>query len=298
MKSFLQRPFPSFVFSKTSYRVVLMPAVLVFATLFLLKPFGLHLEPMAKRAQIALAYGACTLLVTMVFILLMPRFFPKLFDQRRWTVGREILYLCVLVSVIAIMNVQVTMWLQNTSFNIGLLWVMTGYTFLIAIIPITASVIIKQQVLLRRFAAEAEAVNRMMQHPIEVEQVEAPTAAAFPQQNILIQGDNQDEILEMNPGDWVAAEANDNYCQIYFLKEGLVQSKLFRTTLKKLENHLEKEPGLYRCHKSFLVNLQQVNKLSGNAQGYRLHMKNTDLQIPVSRSLNASLKEKLTHLPF
>jgi len=87
--------------------------------------------------------------------------------------------------------------------------------------------------------------------------------------------------------------ASDNYCQIYYLKDGRLQDRLFRTSLKKLVNQIVGVEAAWRCHKSYLVNLQQVVHISGNAQGYRLHLANTELTVPVSRSLNTQVQEKL-----
>jgi DNA-binding LytR/AlgR family response regulator len=54
---------------------------------------------------------------------------------------------------------------------------------------------------------------------------------------------------------------------------------------------LQGKQNIYRCHKSYLVNLAKVNHVSGNAQGYKLHLKDVEDQIPVSRKLNEEIKE-------
>jgi hypothetical protein len=41
------------------------------------------------------------------------------------------------------------------------------------------------------------------------------------------------------------------------------------------------------------VNLPAVEHVSGNAQGYKLHLKNVQELVPVSRNLNAQLTEQL-----
>jgi DNA-binding LytR/AlgR family response regulator len=53
---------------------------------------------------------------------------------------------------------------------------------------------------------------------------------------------------------------------------------------------------IFRCHKSYLINLTQVAHISGNAQGYKLHLQNSTIEIPVSRTLNATIKEKFGDL--
>jgi DNA-binding LytR/AlgR family response regulator len=55
------------------------------------------------------------------------------------------------------------------------------------------------------------------------------------------------------------------------------------------------DPKLFRCHRSFIVNLAQVKSVSGNAQGYRLHFSDPSITIPVSRTAGKELRGKLVH---
>jgi DNA-binding LytR/AlgR family response regulator len=55
--------------------------------------------------------------------------------------------------------------------------------------------------------------------------------------------------------------------------------------------------NFYRCHKSYVINLDQVNHISGNAQGYKFHLKSAEDLIPVSRSNNEFVKNYFTNRP-
>ena len=57
----------------------------------------------------------------------------------------------------------------------------------------------------------------------------------------------------------------------------------YRVTLSSFEAQLEKSSGLVRCHRSYLVNLKNVENISGNAQGLKLELKNQSEMVPVSR---------------
>jgi DNA-binding LytR/AlgR family response regulator len=46
----------------------------------------------------------------------------------------------------------------------------------------------------------------------------------------------------------------------------------------------------------FIVNIQFVEKLSGNSQGFRLRLKNVEPTIPVSRSLDDEITKRFSHL--
>lgn len=61
---------------------------------------------------------------------------------------------------------------------------------------------------------------------------------------------------------------------------------MLRSTLRRMEDALASWPQFFRCHRTYLVNLDKVAHVSGNAQGYRLHLEGLDDTIPVSRNLN------------
>lgn len=300
MLSFLRRPYPAYVYGERVYLSVGLICLIVFSILFWLEPFGLNEVTVARKLKVSLSYSGATFLVSVLCVAGGPLFFPKVFDTRRWTVGKEILFFSLMLLLISLANAQVNMWLQNIAFSVSMWGLMVGYTLLIAIAPLTLTVLLKQQLLLRRYQREANEVNAWVIGQADngdTANQQGIGEALVPAQTVLtLTGDNQGEQLRLTPDSWLAAEANDNYCRIYYLANGCSESVLFRTTLKKLEEQLSAHPAMYRSHKSFLVNLEQVTHLSGNAQGYRLHLRGSSLQVPVSRSLHNALKQKLAAL--
>lgn len=79
----------------------------------------------------------------------------------------------------------------------------------------------------------------------------------------------------------------DNYVAVYFFKDGKVRKELVRTTLKRLETELDEFP-IRRCHRSFMVNLNQISVSMKSNQGLSLALKNyPDEAIPVSKNYKA-----------
>lgn len=78
--------------------------------------------------------------------------------------------------------------------------------------------------------------------------------------------------------------ADDNYCDIYYKKATLLQRFVVRSSLKSLLHQLQSlKASIVRCHRSYAVNLLYANSITGNSNGYKLTLKNSDLLIPVSR---------------
>ena len=86
--------------------------------------------------------------------------------------------------------------------------------------------------------------------------------------------------------------AADNYIDIYYIKESdKITHELIRNSLANIEKSFEHTKLLFRCHKSFIVNLNMVMSVTGNTAGYKLKLKDTDTLIPVSRKLNNRIVE-------
>jgi len=131
---------------------------------------------------------------------------------------------------------------------------------------------------LKRYTSGAQALNHGIQETKFNDQLNS----------IILKGENQNEELNLKSTELKYIGSANNYVEVNFNNE----KKLLRSTLKKMETQLNEHSQFYRCHKKFIVNLNQVEKISGNAQGYKLHLKESDILIPVSRSLNEEISKK------
>lgn len=99
-----------------------------------------------------------------------------------------------------------------------------------------------------------------------------------------------DEIQKINIESLLFIESNRNYVKLHF--DGNFNTEL-RITLKEIEQKLADFDFLKRCHRSFIVNLNKVEKVSGNSTGYTLQLITQDAPIQVSRSYVSSVKKWL-----
>ncbi|MFN0037244.1 MAG: LytR/AlgR family response regulator transcription factor, partial [Saprospiraceae bacterium] len=99
-------------------------------------------------------------------------------------------------------------------------------------------------------------------------------------------GENQNETLTLDASQIAYLAAQDNYVQVSFFENGALRSRLLRATMRKMEDALADWPQFFRCHRTYVVNFDKLEKVSGNAQGYRLHLAGVEETIPVSRNLN------------
>ena len=101
------------------------------------------------------------------------------------------------------------------------------------------------------------------------------------------------ESIELNLEDLLFLEAFGNYVKVNYLHENKLKQKLLRTTIKQMEDVLQKYPSIIRCHRAFLVNTSKISAVKGNSQGYKLAFLYIEEEVPVSRAYAKALKEQL-----
>lgn len=88
-------------------------------------------------------------------------------------------------------------------------------------------------------------------------------------------------------------EAVGNYMKVYHLRDGEVRFDMLRATSKQIEEKLHAYPMIVRCHRAFLVNLGQVEKIVSHSGTMQLVVKHCHDSIPVSRSNMSGIKEAI-----
>lgn len=106
-----------------------------------------------------------------------------------------------------------------------------------------------------------------------------------------IKNENGTIALRVTPSELVFVQSDGNYLEVYYYQNGL-KKQLVRNSLKALTDYFAPFQ-FFHCHKSYLVNLQQVVKVNGNARNLTLTMRYVDTPIPVSRSKTKLLGELL-----
>ena len=88
-------------------------------------------------------------------------------------------------------------------------------------------------------------------------------------------------------------EAVGNYVKVYQWQDDALHTDMLRATMKQVEDDLQGYPAIVRCHRAFMVNLQQVEKVLAKSGIMRLVIRHTHDALPVSRSNMAGVKEAI-----
>lgn len=145
-----------------------------------------------------------------------------------------------------------------------------------------------------RRAKTAEAARAMdAARVIEEAHKQQPSADMSMSPGVITLTGTTSETVTLRISDLLYIEAVGNYVKIYQLCDGQVRSDMLRATSKQMEEDLQAYPMIVRCHRAFLVNLQQVEQIVSKAGAMQLLIRHCDESLPVSRSNMAQVKEAI-----
>lgn len=99
------------------------------------------------------------------------------------------------------------------------------------------------------------------------------------------------ETVRLQASNILYIESVGNYVKVCYLDDGRMPTiQTLRATSKNMEEVLKEYSMIIRCHRAFLVNLQQVEKIVSKSGSLQLKMKHTGDILPVSRSNIAKIK--------
>lgn len=281
--TFLQRPYP---IDKSVPRVLLISALFglfVFVFLRLFEPFGIN-NLLLGKTFICFLFGAWCALALLLLNFVVVRSLPRWFDESRWTVGKELLWVMLHCALIGIGNTFVAIFAGLTQWSWNILLTYEIYTVAVGIFPITISVLLTELRLKHQYQSASAELNTHLPN----------ASAADPITTVTLPSDNRNEALTVATAALVCLEAADNYVTVYHHADsGTVRKTVLRSTLKAQEEQLSGAGTFFRAHKSYVVNCAHIERVSGNAQGYRLHLRGMGETVPVSRKQNEELRRRL-----
>ncbi len=220
-------------------------------------------------------YGA----VVFVGLLLMKSFIPLLlrsrFKEQSWTVAKQILYLLFSFLVVFVGCYFYYNWFMDLSFNWRHFFNFLLISCTIGVFPLSAYVLLDYIRQLKRYQSGASQANQ---------ELTKNKGGMAKEQMLTLNDENGKAQLALKSTQIFFLQSALNYVEIFFQQDGQIKKELLRNTLKSLETQFPQD-YFQRTHRSYIVNLQQVVRVSGNAQGYYLHFTEGQVgPIPVSRA--------------
>ena len=96
--------------------------------------------------------------------------------------------------------------------------------------------------------------------------------------------------LQLPINDLLYIEAQKNNVSVCYMKDDKAQTSVLHTTLTSVLTDLQDYENIFQCHRSFVVNLNNLSSARGNSNGYQLKLGNATTIIPVSRTYVPKLR--------
>ncbi len=280
LKTSLSQSYPFYYSSFKSIAgtaVVLTVAVFLFN--YIIEPFSYNFEEHRfSFLIISLFNGLLVGVVLMAFLLLLKITIPKSFREEAWTVGKEISLWVTILLLIGIANFFLRELIYDNPNNFSFRYLVTEVvnTFIVGSFFAVIAVMANYIYLLRSNAKNSLKWNEL---------IKTPPDANKSKSRITITAQNEQDKLVFCHSDFLFAKSDGNYVEFYIKKEnGDISWEITRNTLKNVEEQFLNYKYIFKVHRSYIVNLQHVQSVSGNAQGYKLTLSNTNIPVPVSRT--------------
>lgn len=276
-------PFPDRASAKKTTISLLGIGLFVSLFLYLLRPFGMaNFANEQLLLLICAGFGAVTIVCGLLFEFASRYVFRVRTDVPSWTLAKWMLHSAMLIALIALGNfLYINAIMSWEGFTPLLLLQMLGNTLLVGIFPLTFSGLMMQLRAARNNQQSADALKP-----------ELAAHTAMDDATVVLTASGSQE-LKVHTKSLRYAEAMQNYVAVYYEENGALTREILRSTIGNMEVELANSP-MVRCHRSYLVNIDAIEKVAGNAQGLKLSLADVSEQIvPVSRSYIPTLRALL-----
>jgi hypothetical protein len=256
--------------------------VVIWAILFVLQPFGFSMYRGSKFLVAAL-FGLVTSGCYAVYGLSVVR--PLRARVKPWRIWHQAFTVFGLILFIAVCNFILFSFIFKYPITLQFFLAFLYWTMIIGIIITTLAIVIDYNRNLR---------DRM-------EELLSNTAEEQKDISVTISDHNvRGNDLTIPINDLLYVEAQKNNVSVCFVKDGKPQATEIHTTLTAVAEELKDYENIFQCHRSFIVNVNNITSARGNSNGYQLTLgkatrrrdsgNTCPASIPVSRSYVPRLK--------
>ena len=281
MKSFLTRTYP-FKQSPHWLRDSIVYGVVIWAILFVLQPFGFSMYRGSKFLVAAL-FGLVTSGCYAVYGLSVVRSLHARFKP--WRIWHQAFTVLGLISFIAVCNFILFSFIFKYPITLRFFLAFLYWTMIIGTIITTLAIVIDYNRNLR---------DRMEELLSNTTEEQKDISITISDHNVR----GNDLTIPIN--DLLYIEAQKNNVSVCFVKDGKLQTTEIHTTLTAVAEELKDYENIFQCHRSFIVNVNNITSARGNSNGYQLTLGKATVRrdsgntcpaiIPVSRSYVPRLK--------
>lgn len=288
----LDAPYPTIESVKLKLAISFAMGLVCAIFLLVFQPFGLN--TVADRPGFFFGFGMMAVIALLSAYFILPTIWPKYFDPEQWQIKNELIFFSAVI-----LQISVLIFVYNSTVGRAFSPQHSYPSFLlmtiaVGVLPILIMTYITERVARGRNTATAQQLSNLQSGNTDgATTTRRPNVDSLPDEelskNIVLTIESEDKApvtLEIPLDDFLYAQAQNNYVQVYWQQEEELKNQLLRLKLKRLLAQIEFEPSILRVHKSYAVSKSAIINITGNARSLQLTLKGCDQKIPVSRSFD------------
>ncbi len=281
--SFFNTPFPNPNDHRSRWTMVLLPGIFTALFLNIFQPFTIHNPSGNFQFMIILSgYGLVTSILLYFNEFVIQNQFPSFFQGPKWTIGKNLFwfgwhFISISFGIYAYWKYWCCGW--NAILNLEGYPLMLFRTIAIGIFPLIAHMTWQW---IKSLDSKANQLS---------------DSGGSPQETVItLNSEYHNEQLRLSSSRLLFLESADNYVAVHYKEGDSVTKKLIRSSLSRIESELEHLPNFIRCHRSFIINLDQVESIKGNSKKLEAHIRELNNPIPIARKKAVGLQKRLAAL--
>ncbi len=281
MKSFLKAEYPFYYDIKRTVLIAVLVFVLSISFSLVFEPFDVNLKELKYSYFIISIIHSSVSLIIFILSTIVIKVFRD--ENKAWLVLHEILFLLVVLTVIGGCQflIRDLIYLKNDNWSFKYLYEEIRNTLSVGglLIFIITSINIER---LRNIYHKRS--NKLKINFKNVDTSSSQRIAI----NTLVKSDD----FTLNIDEFIYAKSDKNYVEISLKEEKILK----RMTIKSLEEQLICYNFILRTHRSYLLNLNWIDRIKGNTQGYQISLKERIDIVPVSRSIILKFENRIKEI--
>lgn len=281
MFRFLKRSYPFNDDLKHNTKIIFFISIAVFVFLIVFQPLDLNKLSFDDKVISLAGIVIVTFTALSINLLLVPILCAKFLNSKRWVIWKEILWNVWILCSISIGYVIYYKLLGLALFDVGIGNILKIIS--LGALSITILISTNQDRLRKMYRKKAQLLNQRIEEK-----------HALPILTVNFESEYQKDSLTIKISHLISISSAGNYIEVFWLDdEDQLKNQMVRMSLAKAEELLLKYHFVFRCHRSYLINVNFIEKVEGNFQGYRVFMKNMHLPVPVSRNYTTKFQEMI-----
>ena len=276
MFNIFNKPYPFNDDLKHSTKIIFFTSIGVFLFLLLFQPFDINTLAVKPKFQLIIGFALVTFLALSLNLLIFPSLFPKIFYSAKWNIKKEIIWnLWILFTILAgYFFLNNNLGVMKFGFNLVIKLVLT------AVIPITVLIIVNHNKILRSHLKLADELSKKLKDNKLIQE-----------KVVYFDSDYQKDSLAIKLSLLMFIRSANNYIEVFWKEGDTIKNKMVRCSMIHAEEILREYKFIFKCHRSYLINVNYVERIEGNLQGYKIFFDNINFPVPVSKNSVVRLQE-------